>query len=67
MSIRRRHLLAAAGASALAAPALERQALAQAKQINLAGASYDMREAILANSPSAPASRRGPSSIPRPR
>ena len=47
MLIRRRHLLAAAGASTLAAPALIRPANAQAKQINLAGASYDMREAIL--------------------
>ena len=47
MLIRRRHLLAAAGASSLAAPALIRPANAQAKQINLAGASYDMREAIL--------------------
>jgi len=47
MLIRRRHLLAAAGASTLAAPALIRPAHAQAKQINLAGASYDMRDAIL--------------------
>ena len=47
MLIRRRHLLAAAGASTLAAPALVRPAHAQAKQINLAGASYDMRDAIL--------------------
>src|SRR5258708_2959062 len=47
MLIRRRPLLAAAGASTLAAPALIRPAHAQAKQINLAGASYDMREAIL--------------------
>src|ERR1700681_2109141 len=47
MLIRRRHLLAAAGASTLAAPGLIRPAHAQAKQINLAGASYDMREAIL--------------------
>src|SRR5260370_31266919 len=42
MLIRRRSLLAAAGASTLAAPAI-----AQSKQINLAGASYDMRDAIL--------------------
>ena len=42
MLIKRRTLLAAAGASTLAAPAI-----AQAKQIQLAGASYDMREAIL--------------------
>src|SRR6267154_316890 len=47
MLIRRRHLLAAAGASTLAAPSIFSPALAQAKQINLAGASYDMREAIL--------------------
>jgi putative spermidine/putrescine transport system substrate-binding protein len=47
MLIRRRHLLAAAGASTLAAPGLIRPAHAQAKQINLAGASYDMRDAIL--------------------
>ena len=47
MLIRRRHLLATAGASTLAAPALIRPAFAQDKQINLAGASYDMRDAIL--------------------
>src|SRR5258708_8881525 len=47
MLIRRRRLLAAAGASTVAAPALIRPAHAQAKQINLAGASYDMRDAIL--------------------
>ena len=42
MLIKRRTLLVAAGASTLPAPAI-----AQAKQIQLAGASYDMREAIL--------------------
>src|ERR1051325_6187073 len=46
MLIKRRTLLAAAGASTLAAP-LAAPAIAQAKQINLAGASYDMRDAIL--------------------
>jgi putative spermidine/putrescine transport system substrate-binding protein len=43
MLIKRRHVLAAS----LAAPMLGRSAQAQAKQINLAGASYDMRDAIL--------------------
>ena len=43
MLIRRRTLMAAAAASTIAAPAVH----AQTKQINLAGASYDMREAIL--------------------
>jgi len=47
MQIKRRHLIAAAGASTLAAPFISSPASAQAKQINLAGASYDMREAIL--------------------
>ena len=42
MLIKRRTLLATAGASTLAAPAI-----AQTKQLQLAGASYDMREAIL--------------------
>lgn len=46
MLIKRRSLIAA-GASTLAAPALYSPAHAEAKQINLAGASYDMREAIL--------------------
>src|SRR5258706_8836512 len=46
MLIKRRTLLAAAGASTLSAP-LAAPAIAQAKQINLAGASYDMRDAIL--------------------
>ena len=44
MLIKRRTLLAAAGASTLRRPP---PAIAQAKQIQLAGASYDMREAIL--------------------
>ena len=47
MQIKRRHLIVAAGASTLAAPFISSPAGAQARQINLAGASYDMREAIL--------------------
>jgi putative spermidine/putrescine transport system substrate-binding protein len=47
MLIKRRTLLAASGASALAAPAVFSPASAQAKDIYLAGASYDMRDAIL--------------------
>lgn len=46
MLIKRRTLLAAAGAST-AVSTLAAPAIAQAKQIQLAGASYDMREAIL--------------------
>ena len=42
MLIKRRTLLAAAAASTFAAPAI-----AQSKQIQVAGATYDMREAIL--------------------
>jgi putative spermidine/putrescine transport system substrate-binding protein len=50
MPIKRRHLLAAAGASTLAAPFVLSSggpSFAQDKQLNLAGASYDMRDAIL--------------------
>src|SRR5258708_2445787 len=47
MLIKRRSLLAASGAAALAAPSVLSPASAQAKQIYLAGASYDMRDAIL--------------------
>ena len=43
MLLKRRHMLAAG----LAAPMIGRSAQAQAKQIQLAGASYDMRDAIL--------------------
>jgi putative spermidine/putrescine transport system substrate-binding protein len=44
MTIQRRHLLGAAVASGSALPGIGR---AQARQINLAGASFDMREPIL--------------------
>ncbi|MBK1658524.1 ABC transporter substrate-binding protein [Paracraurococcus ruber] len=44
MTIQRRHLLGAAAATGLFAPSLGR---AQARVINLAGASFDMREPIL--------------------
>lgn len=47
MLIKRRTLLAASGAAALAAPSVLSPASAQSKQIFLAGASYDMRDAIL--------------------
>jgi putative spermidine/putrescine transport system substrate-binding protein len=47
MLIKRRTLIAATGASALAAPSILSPAWAQATQINLAGASYDMRDVIL--------------------
>ena len=47
MLIKRRSLLAASGAAALAAPSVLSPASAQSKQIFLAGASYDMRDAIL--------------------
>ena len=67
MLIRRRHLLAAAGASALGRPGDPPPAIAQAKQINLAGASYDMRDAILGEFAKRTGITPGPSSIPRPR
>ncbi|MFC7539156.1 hypothetical protein ACFQU2_06310 [Siccirubricoccus deserti] len=57
MTIQRRHLLGAAAASGFALPGISR---ARARQINLAGASFDMREPILRDSPSAPASSRAP-------
>ncbi|HTR87906.1 MAG TPA: PotD/PotF family extracellular solute-binding protein [Reyranella sp.] len=47
MLIKRRHVFAGSLASSLAAPMLGRPAFAETKQINLAGASYDMRDAIL--------------------
>lgn len=47
MLIKRRSLLAASGAAALAAPSILTPASAAGKPIYLAGASYDMRDAIL--------------------
>ncbi len=47
MLIKRRSLLAASGAAAIAAPSILSPASAAGKPIYLAGASYDMREAIL--------------------
>ncbi|MFO1080330.1 MAG: extracellular solute-binding protein [Reyranellaceae bacterium] len=47
MLIRRRSLLAGAGASATALSGFGSAAWAQTKQLNLVGASYDMREPIL--------------------
>ena len=43
MLIKRRSLLAASGAAAIAAPSILTPASAQSKQIFLAGASYDIR------------------------
>jgi putative spermidine/putrescine transport system substrate-binding protein len=47
MLIKRRSLLAASGAAALTAPSIFSPASAAGKPIYLAGASYDMRDAIL--------------------
>ncbi len=47
MLIKRRSLLAASGAAAIAAPSVLSPARAAGKPIYLAGASYDMRDAIL--------------------
>jgi len=47
MLIKRRSLLAASGAAALSAPSIFSSASAAGKPIYLAGASYDMRDAIL--------------------
>jgi putative spermidine/putrescine transport system substrate-binding protein len=47
MLIKRRSLLAASGAAAIAAPSILHPASAAGKPIYLAGASYDMRDAIL--------------------
>ena len=47
MLIKRRSLLAATGAAAIAAPSILSSASAAGKPIYLAGASYDMRDAIL--------------------
>jgi putative spermidine/putrescine transport system substrate-binding protein len=47
MLIKRRSLLAASGAAALTAPSILSSASAAGKPIYLAGASYDMRDAIL--------------------
>ena len=47
MLIKRRSLLAASGAAAIAAPSILSPASAAGKPIYLAGASYDMRDAIL--------------------
>jgi putative spermidine/putrescine transport system substrate-binding protein len=47
MLIKRRSLLAASGAAALTAPSILSPASAAGKPIYLAGASYDMRDAIL--------------------